>query len=213
MHVISYAKKIGRPISEIQFKPDVDGIIPILDGEWFEDDIVAQTRKFLSVTFPESSVTQNISFIEDSIGKDIRKYFCKDFYKDHLQAYKKRPIYWLIQSPKAGFACLIYLHRYTQDTLLQVLNNYFRPYINKLEARIIQLGIDQLNDSLQKKEQTAARKEEEKITKVLKECRDWEKAALLPLAQQRIKLNLDDGVKTNYIKLQDVLAKVTGFNS
>ena len=206
----AYEAKIGKPISDIQFKPDADAIIPLLDGEWFEDDIVARTREFLKVTFPESSVAENLRFIEDSIGKDIRKYFCKDFYKDHLQTYKKRPIYWMVQSPKAGFACLIYLHRYTPDTLLQVLNNYFRPYLQKLEARQEQLERDQNNDALPKREQTAARKEAEKITKVLKECQTWEQDALLPLAQQRIELDLDDGVKVNYLKLQEVLAKIPG---
>jgi hypothetical protein len=206
----TYAEKVGKLIVEVQFKPDADAIIPVLDGEWFEDDIVARTREFLEVTFPESSVTENLRFIEESLGKDIRKYFCSDFYKDHLQTYKKRPIYWMVQSPKKGFACLIYLHRYTKDTLNQVLNNYFRPYLQKLEARLAQLGLDQLNDSLSTREHTAARKEAEKITKVLKECQAWEQDALLPLAQQRIELDLDDGVKVNYLKLQDVLAPIPG---
>ena len=208
--IAAFEHKVGKPIREVQFKPDADAIIPVLDGEWFEDDIVARTREFLKVTFPESSVAENLRFIEDSIGKDIRKYFCKDFYKDHLQTYKKRPIYWMVQSPKAGFACLIYLHRYTPDTLLQVLNNYFRPYLQKLEARQEQLERDQNNDALPKREQTTARKEAEKITKVLKECQAWEQDSLLPLAQQRIGLDLDDGVKVNYLKLQEVLAKIPG---
>ena len=206
----AYEEKVGKPLSEVQFKPDPDGIIPVLDGEWFEDDIVARTREFLAVTFPESSVAENLNFIEESLGKDIRKYFCSEFYKDHLQTYKKRPIYWMAQSPKKGFACLIYLHRYTKDTLNQVLNNYFRPYLQKLEARLAQLGLDQLNDDLPTRERTAARKEAERITKVLKECQAWEQAALLPLAQQRIELDLDDGVKVNYLKLQDVLAPISG---
>ena len=206
----AYEEIVGKPLAKVQFKPDPDGIIPVLDGEWFEDDIVARTREFLEVTFPESTVTENLRFIEESLGKDIRKYFCSEFYKDHLQAYKKRPIYWLVQSPKKGFACLIYLHRYTKDTLNQVLNNYFRPYLQKLEARLVQLGLDQLNDDLPTRERTAARKEAEKITKVLKECQAWEQDALLPLAQQRIELDLDEGVKVNYLKLQDVLATIPG---
>ena len=206
----AYEEKVGKPLSEVQFNPDPDGIIPVLDGEWFEDDIVARTREFLAVTFPESSVAENLRFIEESLGKEIRKYFCSEFYKDHLQTYKKRPIYWMVQSPKKGFACLIYLHRYTKDTLNQVLNNYFRPYLQKLEARLAQLGLDQLNDDLPTRERTAARKEAEKITKVLKECQAWEQDALLPLAQQRIELDLDDGVKVNYLKLQDVLAPIPG---
>ena len=206
----AYESKVGKPLREVQFKPDTDGIIPVLDGEWFEDDIVARTREFLAVTFPESSVGENLRFIEESLGKDIRKYFCSEFYKDHLQTYKKRPIYWLVQSPKKGFSCLIYLHRYTKDTLNQVLNNYFRPYLQKLEARLAQLGLDQLNDALPARDRTAARKEAEKITKVLKECQTWEQDSLLPLAQQRIELDLDDGVKVNYLKLQDVLAPIPG---
>jgi hypothetical protein len=206
----NYLAKVGKGSDGLTFHPDPDGIIPVLDGEWFEDDIVARTREFLSVTFPESSVAENLRFIEESLGKDIRKYFCSEFYKDHLQTYKKRPIYWLVQSPKKGFACLIYLHRYTKDTLNQVLNNYFRPYLQKLEARLAQLGLDQLNDGLPTRERTAARKEAEKITKVIKECQAWEQDALLPLAQQRIELDLDDGVKVNYLKLQDVLAPIPG---
>ncbi|MCX5937517.1 MAG: BREX-1 system adenine-specific DNA-methyltransferase PglX [Cyanobium sp. LacPavin_0920_WC12_MAG_62_9] len=206
----NYYTKVGKGSDGLTFQPDSDGIIPVLDGEWFEDDIVARSREFLVVTFPESSVADNLRFIEDSLGKDIRKYFCTDFYKDHLQTYKKRPIYWLVQSPKKGFACLIYLHRYTKDTLNLVLNNYFRPYLQKLEARLAQLGLDQLNDDLPTRERTASRKEAEKITKVLKECQAWEQDALLPLAQQRIELDLDDGVKVNYLKLQDVLAPIPG---
>ncbi len=213
IHLTSYEAKVGKQISDIKFKPDLDGIIPVLEGEWFEDDIVALTREFIAVTFPESSVAENLRFIENSIGKDIRKYFCRDFYKDHLQTYKKRPIYWMVQSPNAGFACLIYLHRYTPETLLQVLNDYFRPYLQKLEARLTLLDLDQVNDSLSKREQIAARKEAEKINKVIKECQDWEKEALLPLAQKRIKLDLDDGVKVNYLKLQDVLAKIPGLKA
>jgi hypothetical protein len=206
----AYEEEVGKPLAEIQFKPDPDAIIPVLDGEWFEDDIVARTREFLAVTFPESSVAENLRFIEESLGKDIRKYFCSEFYKDHLQTYKKRPIYWMVQSPKKGFSCLIYLHRYTKDTLNQVLNNYFRPYLQKLEARLAQLELDQLNDDLPARGRTAARKEAEKISKVLKECQTWEQDALLPLAQQRIPLDLDDGVKVNYLKLQDVLAPIPG---
>ena len=209
-----YIAKVGKSRDDLTFQPDRDGIIPVLDGEWFEDDIVARSREFLRVCFPASSLNTDLAFIETALGKDLRKYFCTDFYKDHLQTYKKRPIYWLVQSPagpaKGGFACLIYLHRYTKDTLNQVLNNYFRPYLQKLEARLAQLGLDQLNDDLPARERTAARKEAEKITKVLKECQAWEQDALLPLAQQRIELDLDDGVKVNYLKLQDVLAPIPG---
>ena len=205
-----FLEKVGQPLDELSFTPDADGIIPVLDGEWFEDDIVARSRAFLAATFPGSSVAENLRFIETALGKDLRKYFCADFYKDHLQTYKKRPIYWLVQSPKKGFACLIYLHRYTRDTLNLVLNNYLRPFLLKLEARQQQLELDQANDSLPAKERTAGRKELEKISKVLREGQDWEREALLPLAQQRIELDLDDGVKVNYLKLSAVLALIPG---
>ena len=209
-----FYEKVRKSSDAVAFQPDSDGIIPVLDGEWFEDDIVARSREFLRVCFPASSLNTDLAFIETALGKDLRKYFCSDFYKDHLQTYKKRPIYWLVQSPagpaKGGFACLIYLHRYTKDTLNLVLNNYFRPYLQKLEARQAQLGLDQLNDALPTRDRTAARKEAEKITKVLKECQAWEQDSLLPLAQQRIELDLDDGVKVNYLKLQDVLAPIPG---
>ena len=209
-----YVAKVGKSSDALTFQPDSDGIIPVLDGEWFEDDIVARSREFLRVCFPASSLNTDLAFIETALGKDLRKYFCSDFYKDHLQTYKKRPIYWLVQSPagpsRGGFACLIYLHRYTKDTLNLVLNNYFRPYLQKLEARQAQLGLDQLNDDLPSRDRTAARKEAEKITKVLKDCQAWEQDSLLPLAQQRIELDLDDGVKVNYLKLQDVLAPIPG---
>ncbi|MCP9899311.1 BREX-1 system adenine-specific DNA-methyltransferase PglX [Cyanobium sp. Cruz CV13-4-11] len=210
----NYDANVGKCTGDLSFQPDRDGIIPVLDGEWFEDDIVARSREFLRVCFPASSLNTDLAFIETSLGKDLRKYFCTDFYKDHLQTYKKRPIYWLVQSPagpaKGGFACLIYLHRYTKDTLNLVLNNYFRPYLQKLEARQAQLGLDQLNDAIPSRDRTAARKEAEKITKVLKDCQAWEQDSLLPLAQQRIELDLDDGVKVNYLKLQDVLAPIPG---
>ena len=209
-HMAAYREKVSMAMNEIKFKPDPDSIIPFLDAEWFEDDIVSRTREFVEVAFPNSTVSENLRFIESSLGKDMRKYFCSEFYKDHLQAYKKRPIYWMVQSPRKGFSCLIYIHRYTKDTLNQVLNNYLRPYLQKLEARLGQLTLNQMNDDLPSRERTATRKEAEKITKVIKECRDWEQANLLPLAQQRIELNLDAGVKANYLQLQEVLATITG---
>jgi len=84
----AYEEKVGKTLGEVQFKPDPDGIISVLDGEWFEDDIVARSREFLRVCFPASSLNTDLAFIETALGKDLRKYFCSDFYKDHLQTYK-----------------------------------------------------------------------------------------------------------------------------
>lgn len=191
------------------FHPDTDGIIPVLDGEWFEDDIVARTRDFLRATFGEATLNENLRFIESSLGKDLRRYFLNDFYKDHLQTYKKRPIYWLVQSPKKGFSVLLYLHRYTKDTMNLVLNRYLRDYQVKLRNRLAHLTQEQATAPTAKAK-TDARKEAEKLTKILAECEEWERQILLPLAQARIELDLDDGVKVNYLKLGEALAPISG---
>ena len=208
--VQEYLAKAGRPQDQLTFAPDEDGIIPVLDGEWFEDDIVARTRDFLRATFGEATLKENLRFIEDSLGKDLRKYFQTDFYKDHLQTYKKRPIYWMVQSPKKGFSALVYLHRYTRDTMNLVLNRYLRAYQEKLRSRIAQLATVQTSESASAKDKTAARKEADALSKTLRECEDWERETILPLAQQRIELDLDDGVKVNYQKLGEALARIPG---
>jgi primosomal protein N'' len=204
-----YLAKVKRPLEKLTFAPDEDGIIPVLDGEWFEDDIVARTRDFLRATFGEATLNENIRFIEESLGKDLRKYFRSDFYKNHLQTYKKRPIYWLFRSPKGGFAALVYLHRMTRDTPNLVLNRYLRNYLVKLRARIEHLDHAQAVATTTK-EKTAARKESEQLKKNLRECEDWERDVLLPLAQSRPAFDLDDGVKVNYLKLGDALATIPG---
>jgi hypothetical protein len=201
--------KVGKPLAELTFAPDEDGIIPVLDGEWFEDDIVARTRDFLRATFGEATLRENLRFIEDSLGKDLRKYFLNDFYKDHLQTYKKRPIYWLVQSPRKGFSVLLYLHRYTRDTMNLVLNRYLRDYQVKLRNRLTQVTQEQVTATTAKAK-TEARKESDKLTKSLHECEEWERQTVLPLAQARIELDLDDGVKTNYLKLGEALAPIVG---
>ena len=204
-----YLAKVGRTHEQLTFAPDEDGILPVLDGEWFADDIVARTRDFLRATFGEGTLRENLRFIEEALGKDLRKYFLTDFYKDHLQTYKKRPIYWMVQSPKRGFAALVYLHRYTRDTLNVVLNRYLREYQAKLTTRIAALAQAQAS-ATSAGAKTEARKESDKLTKVLLECQEWERQALLPLAQARLELDLDDGVKANYLKLGEVLAPIPG---
>ena len=204
-----FLEKVGKPLAELTYAPDEDGIIPVLDGEWFEDDIVARTRDFLRATFGEATLRENLRFIEDSLGKDLRKYFLNDFYRDHLQTYKKRPIYWLVQSPKKSFSALFYLHRYTRDTMNLVLNSYLRDYEVKLRNRLAHVSELQVIAATAKA-RTEARKETDKLTKILAECEEWERQVLLPLAQARIELDLDDGVKTNYLKLGEALATIPG---
>jgi type II restriction/modification system DNA methylase subunit YeeA len=204
-----FLEKVGKPLAELTFAPDEDGIIPVLDGEWFEDDIVARTRDFLRATFGEATLKQNLRFIEDSLGKSLEKFFLTDFYKDHLQTYKKRPIYWLFQSPKKGFSALVYVHRYTKDTVNTLLNKYLRDYLKKLEARINHL-VHVEATATATKEKTAARKESEKLRKDLKDCQDWERNVILPLAQQRLEIDLDDGVKVNYLKFEGAVQAIPG---
>lgn len=204
----NYLAKVGKPLDEVAFAPDADGIIPVLDGDWFEDDIVARIREFLRATFGEATLRENLRFIEESLGKDLRKYLLGDFYKDHLQTYKKRPIYWLVQSPRKGFSVLVYLHRYTRDTMNLVLNRYLRPYQERLRSRLAQLAHVLASDAVNARDETAARKEADKLTKTLRECEEWERQTLLPLAQARIELDLDDGVKVNYLKLGEALAPI-----
>ena len=207
--VENYLAKIGKPLDELQFPPDEDAIIPVLEGEWFTDDVVARTREFLRVTFGDDTLEENLRFIEESLGKDLRKYFLADFYKDHLQTYKKRPIYWLFQSPKKGFGALVYLHRYTKDTINTLLNDYLRDYLKKLESRIAHLTQVEATSTVTK-EKTAARKEREKLQKALKDCQEWERDVILPLAQQRLPIDLDDGVKVNYLKFDGAVQTIAG---
>jgi type II restriction/modification system DNA methylase subunit YeeA len=204
-----YLEKVGKSKDALQFQPDDDGILPVMDVEWFEDDIVSRFEAFLIATFGKDKLTENIQFIEKSLGTDIRSYFLGGFYKDHLQTYKKRPIYWMAQSPKKAFCALIYLHRYTKDTLSLLLNSYLRPYILKLNSRIEILAQTEASAG-SAREKTAARKELEKLRKYVRECEQWERDVLLPAAQSRIELDLDDGVKVNYLKLGDVLTPIPG---
>jgi len=202
-----YLSKVGKPLDQLAFVPDDDGIIPVLDGEWFEDDIVARAYAFLRATFGEFTLEANLCFIEESLGKSLRKHFLADFYKDHLQTCKKRPIYWLFSSGKErAFQCLVYLHRYHEGTLARMRTEYVIPLQGKMAARIEQLASD-----IQKASSTSQRKtlekERDKLLKHQTELRAFDEK-LRHYADQRITLDLDDGVKVNYGKFGDLLAEV-----
>jgi hypothetical protein len=194
----------------LSFLPDEDNIIPVLDDEWFEDDIVARFHAFLKASFGEQQFQKNLAFVEDSLGKDIRKYFTKDFYPDHIKRYKKRPIYWMFSSPKGSLNVLIYLHRYTPDTLNKILNSYLREFIEKLTLQRKQY--EHIENNGKPAEQNKARKEIDKIDIKLADCKQYEIEILYPLASERIALDLDDGVLVNYNKLGKALAEVAGLN-
>lgn len=200
-----YLAKVPAP----SFEPDADNVIPVLDGDWFADDITERFRKFLRVTFGEEHFQENLKFIEDQIG-DIRKYFTKSFYTDHVKRYKKRPIYWMFSSPKGSFNALIYMHRYRGDTVSVVLNDYLRDYITKLEGHRAEQQKIADNPGFKQGDRTRAQKEVDRVAKVILELREWERDVILPLAQQKIEIDLDDGVKANYPLLGTALKKIAG---
>ena len=201
-----------RQVPEPRFMPDEDNVIPLLDGEWFADDVTERFRTFLRVTFGEENYEENMAFIEQSLGKDVLKYFIKDFYTDHVKRYKKRPIYWLFASPKGTFSALIYLHRYRPDTVSVVLQ-YLRDFRKKLAARLDYLQQVGISTSASQGEKTRALKEIETLKKQLLELDDYERDTLYPLATEQVPLDLDDGVKVNYLKLGSALKKIVGLDA
>ncbi|MEW1975434.1 BREX-1 system adenine-specific DNA-methyltransferase PglX [Microbacterium profundi] len=198
-----YLAKVPSP----SFMPDVDGVIPVVDGEWFEDDIVAKFRKFLRVAFGDEHFEENLQFVTDSLGvKDLRDYFVKSFYKDHVQRYKKRPIYWKFSSPRGSFNALVYLHRYNPSTVSTVLNEYLREFIKKFEVSLEQQERIVVSGA-SNREIAVAQKEAERLRKVLIELGDYERD-LYDLASHQIELDLDDGVLVNYQKLGAALKDI-----
>ena len=195
------------------FPPDADNVIPVLDGDWFTDDITERFRKFLRVTFGDEHYEENLKFIEVALGKDIRKYFLKDFYNDHLRRYKKRPIYWLFSSPKGSFNALIYMHRYRPDTASVVLNGYLREFRIKLLSRKSHLEAVSISASASAGEKTKALKEIESLRKMIEELESYERDVLYPLATEQIAIDLDDGVKVNYQKFGPALKKIPGLDA
>lgn len=206
----NYLKQVPQPT----FMPDDDNVIPLIDfdGDWFEDDITERFKQFLKVTFGEEHFSENLAFIEEAIGKDIKKFFLKDFYTDHVKRYKKRPIYWMFSSSKGSFNALIYMHRYRADTVSVVLNNYLREFRTKLQARKESYEQVEVSASASAKEKTQAIKSIQKINKILDEVNDYEHDVLYPLAGQNIEIDLDDGVKHNYPLFGKALKKVTGLS-
>ena len=154
-----------------------------------------------------------MDFIESVLGKDIRKYFVKDFYKEHIQRYKKRPIYWLFSSPKGSFNALIYLHRYTPDTVSIVLNEYLRELMTKISTRIKHLIEENNRADISNADKTRNLKQIDKYTAQLAELEDYERDVIFPLAQQKIAIDLDDGVKVNYCKFGAALKKIPGLEA
>ena len=209
--VDDYLAKVPDP-DHVTFMPDADNVLPITDDEYFDDDIVRYFIDFVRTAYGEETLEQNLAFIAEALGgkgtsrEVIRTYFLKDFYKDHCQTYKKRPIYWLFDSGKKnGFKCLVYMHRYQPDLLARIRTDYVHEQQERYRAQI-----GYANDALvsaERGERVRLDKRIKKLNDQLKETIAYEEK-LHHLADQMIKIDLDDGVKVNYAKFQDVLAKI-----
>jgi type II restriction/modification system DNA methylase subunit YeeA len=197
------------------FSVDEDGIVPITDTEWFDDDVVHRLIEFISVAWDATHLEDNLIFLADNLSpkknessrETIRRYLCDKFFKDHLQTYKKRPIYWLFSSGKQkAFQCLVYLHRYNEGTLSRMRSEYVIPQQGKMAARLetlqgdIQVATSTANQKRLEKERAKLEKQQVELIAFDEKLRHY--------ADMRISLDLDDGVKVNYGKFGDLLAEV-----
>ena len=194
------------------FKADKDSIIPICDDEYFADDIVGRFVRFIEVAFGKATLDENLRFVADALGgsgqpKDvIRKYFMDEFYADHLKIYQKRPIYWLFDSgKKGGFRALVYMHRYQPDTIARMRTDYVHEQQSRYRTAIADL--EQRIASASTSERVKLSKRLKKLQEQATEIQGYEEK-IHHLADQYIAIDLDDGVKVNYAKFQDVLAKI-----
>lgn len=188
-----------------------DNVIPIADGDYFEDDILERFVEFVRVSFGDKDLAENLEYIAETLGKKanetskqaIRRYFLKDFYKDHAKTYKKRPIYWLFDSGKQnGFKALIYMHRYNPLTVARVRTDYFHKLQLKYEAEVRHLDI-LIGSNISDREKAQAKKRREEVLKKIQECRAYDQV-IAHVADRRIDIDLDDGVKVNYAKFQEI---------
>jgi type II restriction/modification system DNA methylase subunit YeeA len=214
--IYAHAGNVGFDATRYKtFPADADGILPITDELWFEDDAAKRIREFILAVWPESTFQENMAWLAESLGtkanetpdETIRRYLSSSFFKDHLQTYKKRPIYWLFSSGKQGaFQALVYLHRYHEGTLARMRAEYVVPLTGKMQSRIEMLGKDR--DAATS---TAARnriaRQIESLKKKHVELLAYDEK-LRHYADRRITLDLDDGVKVNYGKFGDLLAEV-----
>jgi type II restriction/modification system DNA methylase subunit YeeA len=195
------------------FPADDDGIIPLTEEQWFPDDAAARIEEFLGVAWPEAPIMETLTTLMDGLSMDkagepreaLRSYLSKQFYKDHLQTYKNRPIYWLFSSGKQkAFEALVYLHRYNEGTLARMRTVYVTPLMGKLQQRMADLQAEH-DASSSSAEKTRKAREKDKLAKQVIELRAFDEE-LRHLADQRIALDLDDGVKVNYGRFGNLLA-------
>ena len=190
------------------FMPDEDNCIPVTDEEYFEDDVVGRFVNFIKTVYGEETLEENLDFIASALGNKgstsrevIRNYFLNDFIKDHIKIYQKRPIYWMFDSGKQnGFKALVYMHRWDSDTIGNMRVEYLHRMQRVYENEIIRMQ-ETIDNSANNREVAAAEKRKDKLQKQLKESKDFD-AKVANLALSRIDIDLDDGVKVNYQKVQ-----------
>ena len=211
--VEDYLAKMPDP-AHVTFMPDADNVLPITDDEYFDDDVVARFVQFIEAAYGPETLEVNLKFVADALDPKaktdargtIRAYFLKDFYRDHCSTYKKRPIYWLLDSGKKnGFKALVYMHRWTPDLLAQVRTGYIHPQQERYRGRL---------ELLERRAQDASgrqlaqiEKERKTVDAQAEELAKYEER-VHALADQMIDIDLDDGVKVNYATFDAILAKI-----
>ncbi len=209
---LAFAGGTWKASQYVTYQADADGILPITDDEYFNDDIVTMFVEWVKTVYGEATLEENLSFIANTLGgkgssrEVIRKYFMNDFYADHCKIYQKRPIYWLFDSGKKnGFKCLIYMHRYQPDTLARIRTDYVHEQQSRYRTAIADL--EQRINGASTSERVKLTRRLDGIRAQAEELRIYEEK-IHHLADQMIPIDLDDGVKVNYAKFQDVLAKI-----
>lgn len=194
------AARRGR---EVPIAPDEDGIVPAvsLEGAFFRDNLPERMRDFLAAAFGPATLVENLNFVEEALGMPLGKYLCAKFFADHAKTYRKRPIYWLFESPKGCFRAFAYLHRMSGATAGLVRNHYLLPYARHLETRLAALRDKGAEMS------AAERRLAKSLEAAAADCRAYD-LALHGQAERSVALDLDDGVAANYAKYAEVLARL-----
>lgn len=199
----------------IKFKVDSDNIIPITDEAYFDDDIVQKFKQFIEITFGKETLNENLDFIAETLGKKgtetseetIRRYFVNDFFNDHCKIYQKKPIYWLLDSGKKnGFKALIYMHRYNENLIPKARLDYLHRIQSTYEKLLSDVNY-KLTTDLSMVDKKDAQKRQADLNAKLQEIKEYDEK-IAHIANQRISIDLDDGVKINYEKFKDILAKI-----
>ena len=198
---------------------DDDGVVPILAGEYFPDDMTVRIEQAIKLIFGEEHFQANLRYIDEKLGKPLREYLFKDFFNDHIDGkmYQKRPIYWMFSSKmgdkrkKGYFKALVYMHRMESDTLSKLHADYVVPYIDKIEQQHIEAEDLSLRDDISQAARNKARKSAEEYADQIRELKDFEQV-LVQMASQRLSIDLDDGVRVNYPKFYPLVEPIKGLD-